>query len=86
MIFDRKSQKLPHTGRGRISVTASDGSDRISATVNDRPIRLKIIGLTLMVFDEKSRKLPQTGSDRISATANDRHVGPKLKWLIFDDF
>jgi hypothetical protein len=75
MIFDEKSRKLPQTG-----------SDRISATANDRPVEPKLNGLFLMIFDEKSRKLPQTGSDRISATANDRPVGPKLKWSIFDDF
>jgi hypothetical protein len=76
MIFDEKSQKLPHTGSGRISVTASDRHI-------GPPLKWSILD---DFFYEKSQKSPQAGSGRISATASDRPVRPKCKRSIFDDF
>jgi hypothetical protein len=71
MIFDAKSQKLPHIGSGRISVTVSDRASGLK-------LKLPIFD----DFDEKSPKLLHIGGGRTSVTASDR-LRTKIKMGYF---
>jgi hypothetical protein len=73
--FQGKSWKISQTG-----------SNRISSTMNDRPMEPK---LKWPIFDYFWRKMPKSNPDRewpYLVKGNDTPIEPKLKWPIFDDF